>query len=48
MVQKGRTKNMNTTFFHDTTFILNENNYYTCGAVNRKKFEDYKKKFGFG
>lgn len=37
---------MNTTFFHDTTFIRDGNKYYTCGPMNKEKFYKYKEKFG--
>lgn len=37
---------MKTTFFHDTTFLINNGKYYTRGAVNREKFAEYINSFG--
>lgn len=37
---------MRTTFFHDTRFIYDGENYYTRGPLNQKKFNEYRKYFG--
>lgn len=38
---------MNTTFFHDTNFVKSSaNKYYTLGAMNKEKFDEYKEDFG--
>lgn len=37
---------MKATFFHDTTFVFDNNKYYTYGTMNKEKFDEYKKYFG--